>query len=212
MERNNRKAHRRVRLRRRRGSQFVEAALVLPILILALLLLLTLIRLDRIQSARMYELARETEQTMLPNARSYTVSVPLPVFARTVRFREILLARPFVGREPEEGPLGTEALENEDETVWVFPRRGERYHKKECRIVTVYPFERILSASLRRRYGPCSNCHPESLVNGTPVYVFATGDVYHRRSCASVTRYVIPMSGEQATEKGYTPCSYCGSN
>ena len=149
---------------------------------------------------------------MLPRTDSYAVTVPLSLFGRTLRFREVLLAHPFTGEEPEEGPLGEEALEEEGGGVWVFPRRGERYHKKECRIVTVYPFERILTASLRRSFEPCSNCHPESLANGTPVYVFATGSVYHRRACASVTRYVVSMAEDQAKEKGYTPCSYCSTN
>ena len=197
---------------RKRGSQFVEAALVLPLLILSLALLLFLVRIDRTQEAKMYVLAAETERTMLPNTVSYSLTLPLPVVGRTLRFREFLLAHPFTGEAPEDGPLGEEALEEDGDAVWVFPRRGERYHIKECRIVTVYPFEGILSASLRRKYEPCSNCHPESLPNGTPVYVFTTGSVYHRRSCASVTRYVVPMAEEQAKEKGYTPCSYCSTN
>jgi hypothetical protein len=198
--------------RRRRGSQFVEAALTLPLLVLSLALLLFLVRLDRIQESKMFDLAAETERTMLPNTVSYTVSVPLSAFGRQLRFREVLLARPFIGEEPIDGPLGGEALEEDGTAVWVFPRRGERYHKKECRIVTVYPFERILTASLKRIYEPCSNCRPGGLTIGTPVYVFATGDVYHRQSCASVTRYVVPMAEEQAYGKGYTPCSYCIRN
>jgi len=196
----------------RRGSQFVEAALVLPLLILVLALLVFLVHLDRLQESKMYGLAIETERTMMPNATVYSVSVPIPLFERTIRFSEVLLAHPFTGEKPLDGPLGEETLEEDGDSVWVFPRRGERYHKKECRIVTVYPFERILGAALRRQYEPCRNCHPAELPNGTPVYVFTTGGVYHRRSCASVTRYVVPMAEEQAQERGYTPCSYCSLN
>lgn len=199
-------------LERKRGSQFAEAAMILPLIVLSLGILLSLVRLDRLQENEFFLLANKTEKAMLPASTSYTAEIAIPLFRKELRFQEMLYAHPFSGEKFDATGIGTEALEREEGIVWVFPRRGEKYHIESCRIVTVYPFERILTPALKKQYSPCSLCNPETVEIGTPVYVFKTGDVYHTASCPNVTRYVIPMAKTQAEEKGYEPCSYCNMN
>ena len=215
--------------RTKKGSFTVEAAIVAPLFFLALAAVIFLIRLDLQQEAFLYDLTEEAKQAAylahyLPleedggmraefyRTETLSVPVPFPFFRQgRVNFRETLRFRGFVGLAAEGTPLAFEEMEREssDDLVWIFPRRGERYHKRECRIVTVYPEERHLTASLRRTYDGCQNCKPETLENGTPVYCFATGKVYHSRECSAVERYVVSIAKSQAEEQGYSACSYC---
>ena len=108
---------------------------------------------------------------------------------------------PFEEMEEESGSV----------TVWVFPARGERYHKESCLFVSNEPREFVLTDQLRRNYAPCPICDSEELPNGSLVYCYpAYGESYHRGSCSQVDRYVVPMELEDAQSRGYTPCSKCG--
>jgi hypothetical protein len=37
-----------------------------------------------------------------------------------------------------------------------------------------------------------------------------SGKVFHKGSCTTVDRYVIAIEADEAIEKGYSPCYYCG--
>jgi methylphosphotriester-DNA--protein-cysteine methyltransferase len=41
------------------------------------------------------------------------------------------------------------------------------------------------------------------------VYITNTGTKYHRETCNSLRRSKIPVTLEQATERGYEPCRNC---
>jgi len=203
--------------------------LVAPLLFLAMGAVIFLMRLDLMQEQVMYEFAEEAKEKAfaahflkqeegdgslqeLYSKKRFTVKIPLPLLAgRRIEFQEVLRYRGFTGLKTEGTPMTFPEMEEEgtDGIVWVFPRRGERYHKRECRIVTVYPEERLLSEKLKRTFRPCENCDPAALEPGSPVYCFPSGSVYHKESCTAVERYVIPMNLQQAEEKGYTACSYC---
>ena len=110
-------------------------------------------------------------------------------------------------------PVDPEELEADERSlmVWVFPRAGERYHKRECAVIAVFPSPHTLDSGIRSRYRPCSHCKPEGKENGSLVYCFPkAGEVYHQQYCSLVTRYVIEMEYEEAVEAGYTPCRVCG--
>ncbi len=49
----------------------------------------------------------------------------------------------------------------------------------------------------------------ESYVQEGKVYVTETGKKYHRETCSSLKNSKIPMSLEEAKEKGYEPCGIC---
>ena len=57
-------------------------------------------------------------------------------------------------------------VEDEDETVYVFPNRGERYHNEDCSHLNPHPAKTVLSDKIGRRYQPCELCEPENLNNG----------------------------------------------
>ena len=143
----------------------------------------------------------------------YGVELPLPLdFHRQLQFEQRLLFRGFIGADENGEGMGFEAMETQDDanTVYVFPRAGERFHKSDCRIIEVYPKEMVLSPSVRKKYTPCKICDAEDLPYGFRVYCFDTsGKAFHRGSCSTVDRFVIGIDGEEAMEQGYTPCYYC---
>lgn len=145
---------------------------------------------------------------------SYEIDVPLPLsFRRGLKFEQTLLFRGFIGAENADGGLGFDEMERPDSlsSVYVFPRAGEKYHRFDCRVIDVYPVERILSPEIKRVYRPCKLCNASCLPWGCRVYCFEkNGKVYHRGSCTTVDRYVVEMDKEEAVEKGYTPCLFCG--
>lgn len=144
----------------------------------------------------------------------YRLYVPIPLSpVRRVSGSESLIFRPFIGVSGKLPGMSFEVMEREDDSalVWVFPRAGERYHVKTCGVVSVDPEERILNVAIRQRYASCSLCNPQSMLDGSPVYCFSrSGKVYHRKNCASVTRYVVSMERTEAEQEGYTPCLKCG--
>ena len=126
-----------------------------------------------------------------------------------VRVQAVTL-RAFTGKDMSDDADFSELEKDEKaDTVWVFPRAGERYHKENCSYIDVKAQETVLSKRTARERSPCKLCKPEARV-GSIVYCFKTGDVYHTALCTTVDRYVISMEREDAIEKGYTPCMKCG--
>ncbi len=112
--------------------------------------------------------------------------------------------RPFVGESVQ-----TEGADNT--RVYVFPRRGERYHIRSCSILQNGQVQGILTDKIRRTYGACRLCHPDTLPNGAPVWLFSQqSHVYHRHTCASVVKNFVCMPRSAAVSAGYAPCQLCG--
>ncbi|HPF18602.1 MAG TPA: hypothetical protein PLY08_03350 [Bacillota bacterium] len=114
------------------------------------------------------------------------------------------LFRPFVGESAQIGSY-------DPVQVYVFPKRGERYHVRDCPVLQGGQVEVVLTEEIRRRYRACELCRPEALPNGAPVWLYsAESRVYHRHTCASITKSYICMSRSEAIASGYTPCRICG--
>ena len=95
--------------------------------------------------------------------------------------------------------------------VYVFPRRGERYHNAGCAFLHPACQMVYLTPALKERFSPCPQCHSSGAPPGTPVFCFFhEGKVYHYGSCSQVTKYYVEMDRETAREQGYLPCASCG--
>lgn len=145
---------------------------------------------------------------------AFKTDIPLPMsFGRTLVFEERLTFRGFIGSSDSYEPMEYIRMEQEEDAdiAYVFPRAGEKYHKRNCRVIEVYPEEVLLSDFIRREYYPCRLCSPSDLTDGCKVYCFTrTGRAYHKGSCTLVDRYVIPVLKEKAVSDGYDCCSLCG--
>jgi hypothetical protein len=143
----------------------------------------------------------------------YRIDIPLPAgFFRSVLFEERLVFRGFLGANENYLAMGFERMEDDEDSVvvYIFPRAGERYHNKECRLIVRHPMEVFLSSAIRKSYRPCKLCGAKAVSDGSRVYCFInSGEVYHRANCPSVDRYVEAIEKYHAIKRGYTPCRIC---
>lgn len=105
----------------------------------------------------------------------------------------------------------SESFVNKDNSrVFIFPKRGERYHIEGCSSLKEGVVETVLTAKLRKAYASCQLCKPGTLNDGSIVYMFSgSSKVYHRKKCASITKYYECISKSEAKALGYTPCMLC---
>jgi hypothetical protein len=84
---------------------------------------------------------------------SFQTEIPLPIgFHRSLDFEEQLVFRGFIGASGDYEPMEYYRMEQEEdsEIVYVFPRAGEKFHRRECRVIVVYPEEVFLSPAIKR--------------------------------------------------------------
>ena len=113
-----------------------------------------------------------------------------------------LATRAYVGRERDD---------EDAEAVYIFPKRGEKYHSKGCTFLRAASTSAALSASIKRKYKACPLCHSSRAKAGALVYYFPSdGEDYHLPGCPSLQRNYIEIGKSTALERGYTACSKCG--
>ena len=123
-----------------------------------------------------------------------------------------LATRAYVGRERDESNMTAEEFADEDaKAVYIFPKRGEKYHSEGCTFLRAASTSAALSASIKRQYKSCPLCHSSRADNGALIYYFPSdGEDYHLPGCASLQRNYIEIDKGTAIRRGYTACSKCG--
>ena len=123
-----------------------------------------------------------------------------------------LATRAYVGRERDESNMSAEEFADEDaEPVYVFPKRGEKYHSGGCTFLRAASTSASLTTSIKRKYKGCPLCHSSRAENGALIYYFPSdGEDYHLPGCPSLQRNYIEINRDTALKRGYTACSKCG--
>jgi hypothetical protein len=123
-----------------------------------------------------------------------------------------LVTRAYVGKiRDAEKMTDSEMAGGDSEPVFIFPKRGERYHSKGCGFLTAASTSGALTSSLRRKYKPCPLCGSRKAGSGSLVYYFpSAGESYHLKGCSALQRNYIELDKKDAVSRGYTPCSKCG--
>ena len=123
-----------------------------------------------------------------------------------------LVTRAYVGKERDEENMSAEEFAGEDsEPVFIFPKRGEKYHSEGCDFLVAASTSGTLTESIRRKYHSCPLCHSKRAGNGSLIYYFpAAGEDFHLPGCAALQRNYIEIDKKAAVERGYTACSKCG--
>ena len=133
-------------------------------------------------------------------------------FVSDMTLAQRVIARGWVGTEKISNPMNFNemAKEKKEKIVYIFPRAGERYHKKSCLLISNYPTLKILTDTIKNQYRPCKLCDARRIDIGTSVFIFEdSGEVYHAGNCVLVDKYVVPMDIKEAEDQGYTPCKRC---
>jgi len=123
-----------------------------------------------------------------------------------------LVTRAYVGRT-RNGPNMTaeQFAADGSEPVYVFPKRGEKYHSEGCEFLNAASTSTALNESIKKKYKSCPLCHSSKAKNGDLIYYFpAAGEDYHLPGCPSLQRNYIEIDKSVAIERGYTPCGKCG--
>lgn len=89
----------------------------------------------------------------------------------------------------------------------MFPKRGEKYHKRGCTFLKTNTLSFALTPSIRKKYKKCPVCRSGKSANGTMVYVFPEyGESFHLQNCNVLQRKFTEIERETALERGYSPC------
>lgn len=123
-----------------------------------------------------------------------------------------LMTRAYVGKIRDVPPMDRdEFLRDGSESVYIFPKDGERFHNKSCTYVNAAPDAVILDDNIMSRYSKCPLCHSGDAEAGTVVYIFRQyGEAFHKSRCSSIRRKCIEVELDIARERGYTACTKCG--
>lgn len=122
-----------------------------------------------------------------------------------------MVTRAYVGRFRGYDAMSADEFGSSGDSVFIFPKRGEKYHSEGCRHLKAASTSGILTSDLKRRYRSCPLCRSGNASNGTLVYYFpAAGEDYHLRGCASLQRNYIEIERRVAIDRGYGACATCG--
>ena len=123
-----------------------------------------------------------------------------------------IVSRAYTGRERDEDNMSAdEFMDNDSEAVYIFPKRGEKYHSEGCDFLRAASRSAALTSAIKRKYRSCPLCKSGQAKTGTLIYYFpSAGEDYHLPGCASLQRNYIELDKSSAIERGYTPCSKCG--
>ena len=139
-----------------------------------------------------------------------TTDNPLGLAAKA-SYQVSLMTRAYVGKTRSQHPMSETEFMSDSEAVYIFPKDGVRYHKRNCTFVRSACSQATLTPAVRRRYTGCSVCRSGSAEDGALIYVYpAYGETYHLPGCVVLDRNFIEIEKRIAVRRGYTPCSKCG--
>lgn len=122
-----------------------------------------------------------------------------------------LITRAYVGKVRDVGNMTADEMMNKSEAVYIFPKRGEKYHTEGCSVLHAAYKSAVLNNSIKSTYSSCPLCHSSRAQIGATVYYFPVdGEDYHLPGCSCMERNYIEIEKAVAIERGYTPCSKCG--
>ena len=123
-----------------------------------------------------------------------------------------LVTRAYVGRERNVRRMTEDDLmDNDSVPVFIFPKRGEKYHSEGCGFLRADSRPGTLNSQVRKKYKSCPLCRSGKAADGTLIYYFpSAGEDYHLPGCTSLQRNFVEIDKETAIERGYCPCSKCG--
>lgn len=170
-----------------------------------------------VESTSIRDLRFRTEYKGIDEAIAISMDMELKArnpmnFMSSARYRMSLMSRAYVWKKRSLKPATDSDMQDKNAAgVYVFPKRGEKYHREGCTFMKAGTVTRSLDPYVRKQYKNCPVCHSSKAKNGTTVYVFPKyGEGYHLKSCGVLNRRYMEMERETALERGYSPCSKCG--
>ena len=172
---------------------------------------------SRVESARVtdfgYRVSRWGQDDLIALTIDMRLRSPNPLGIRASADYDLaLVTRAYVGKVRNYPAMSADELSGTDsEPVFIFPKRGEKYHSKGCGFLTAASTSGVLTGSIRAKYRPCPLCGSGRASSGARIYYFpSAGEAYHLSGCSALQRNYVEIDKKDAIERGYTPCSKCG--
>lgn len=122
-----------------------------------------------------------------------------------------LVTRAYVGKERELDSMSIEEMLADGSAVYIFPKRGEKYHSQGCSFLKAASVSSPLTKTIKSKYDACPVCHSSKAMLGALIYYFPQdGESYHLPGCPTLERNYIELEKRVAVKRGYTACSKCG--
>ena len=169
-----------------------------------------------VESARVtdagYRVTRnDTDELMAVSVLMKMKSVNPLGIASAGEYEVSLVTRAYVGRFRGDDPMSADEFASDGDAVYIFSKRGEKYHREGCRHLKAASTSAILGPAIKRQYKSCPLCKSGHAADGTLIYYFpAAGEDYHLRGCAALERNYIEIERKVAIERGYGACATCG--
>lgn len=134
------------------------------------------------------------------------------VLASQAHYEPALMSRAYVGRTRADDPMSESDMGSDvSDPVFIFPKRGEKYHREGCTFIQAGSTSAVLDTGLKNKYTACPACGSKAASVGSRIYIFPEyGEVYHLPGCRVLERNYIEVDREVAENRGYTPCAKCG--
>jgi len=175
----------------------VDAAISIPVFLIAMITILSLV----LQLGKEAQAVNKMLKTSVLSSKGFAaagLSIDMPMFLYGEG--HVLCYRPFCG----------EGAELDSDRVYIFPKRGERFHVDGCSTMKDGEIGTVLTNDIKRKYSPCKICDPDELPIGSSIAIYGSSSkIYHRRSCATVSKSYECISRTEAISRGYTPCKLC---
>ena len=172
---------------------------------------------SRVRSSRItdygYRVSRWGQDELIAITMRMRLSSPNPLGIRSEADYDLsFVTRAYVGKIRNVGNMSADELAGSDaHAVYIFPKRGEKYHSIGCRFLTAASTSSVLNASITGKYKPCPICGSGKASRGTRIYYFpSAGEDYHLAGCPSLERNYVEIDRKDAEARGYTPCAVCG--
>ena len=135
---------------------------------------------------------------------------PINIFSMA-EYDASFITRAYVGTVRNCGNMTEAEMMSDGEAVYIFPKRGEKYHNSGCTFLKAASRSAILDSNIKKKYSPCPLCHSGKAELGSLIYYFPQdGEAYHLSGCAVLSRNYIEVERCVAEQRGYTACSKCG--
>ena len=160
-----------------------------------------------------YRVSRWGQDELIALTVDMRLRTPNPLGLRAKADYDLsMVTRAYVGKIRSNEPMSEEEMSGEGaDPVYIFPKRGERYHSAGCGFLTAASTSGVLTSSIKSRYKSCPLCGSVHAAPGSRIYYFPSyGDDYHLPGCSALQRNYVEIDKKDAVERGYSPCSKCG--